>query len=50
MDLDDKPTVLAPIENLAQSEVELPLEVVNYEPASASLCLMCMTASTIYSV
>ncbi|KAL4098970.1 hypothetical protein QTP88_023476 [Uroleucon formosanum] len=50
MDLDDKPPALAPIENLPPLEVELPLEVVNHKPAPASLCLVCMTALTIYSV
>lgn len=45
IDLDDEPPVLVPIENMQ------PLEVANHEPepAPASLCLVCMTATTINS-
>jgi len=35
IDLDDEPPVLTPIKNLPPLKVELPLEVVNHEPAPA---------------
>lgn len=49
IDLDDEPPVLAPIENMLPLDVDLPLVVANNEPAPVSLCLVCMTATTINS-
>jgi len=49
VEFDDEPPVLAPVENLPPLEVEVPLEVANREPVPASLCLVCMTATTLNS-